>query len=189
MGLAPALGGLYFGNCFYGFNAVVKNWYRFQLYMGLFSVENYIWNHQVVQVNGKAGTLAVMLSISLLKAVNGIALLPQERQRSACSIIHRQQSQHIHRNGKVVRVTALLYIGGDVKVCLYSLIEDQGSHPGDLSVQCNVNWKPSHLNANFVVTDDPGGCRHHDNLRRHQWRHSWHHDDNRFSVNHNSYMC
>ena len=35
--------------------------------------------------------------------------------------------------------------------------------------------------ANFVVTAGTGGC--HDNLRYHQWRQSWHHDNYRVSVN------
>ena len=37
--------------------------------------------------------------------------------------------------------------------------------------------------ANFVVTDGGRGGLH-DNLCRHQWRQSWHHDVSRFSMNH-----
>ena len=39
----------------------------------------------------------------------------------------------------------------------------------------------AHFDTNIVITGDTVGC-HNDNLRRHQWRQSWHHNDSRSSV-------
>ena len=56
---------------------------------------------------------------------------------------------------------------------LNMLLTTMGSFDGPLKTQgCHV--------VNFVVTDGTGGCRH-DNLRCHQWRQSWHHDNSRIS--------
>ena len=78
--------------------------------------------------------------------------------RHGSSTGSKWMEENLHRNRNVVRVTALV-VTGEVETCLQRLQWRPGQSSWRHFHFCGSHWKPSHHDANFVVTDGSGGCR------------------------------